>query len=69
MMYKQFYSLKENPFNITSDPSFFFASSRHQEAFAHLQYGIESRKGIIVVTGEIGKDDVAAVQAIVRRRG
>ncbi len=53
-MYKKFYSLKENPFNITSDPSFFFASQRHQEAFAHLKYGIESRKGILLVTGEIG---------------
>ena len=53
-MYKQFYHLKENPFNITSDPSFFFASKRHEEAFVHLKYGIETRKGIILVTGEIG---------------
>src|SRR5882757_5499739 len=53
-MYKEYYHFKENPFNITSDPSFFFSSSRHEEAFVHLMYGIESRKGIIVVTGEIG---------------
>ncbi len=53
-MYKSFYSLKENPFNITSDPSFFFPSQRHEEAFNHLTYGISSRKGIIVMTGEIG---------------
>ncbi len=53
-MYKDFYHLKEYPFNITSDPSFFFSSSRHSEAFAHLIYGIQHRKGILVVTGEIG---------------
>ncbi len=53
-MYIEFYHLKENPFNVTSDPSFFFASSRHSEAFSHLQYGIQERKGIIVFTGEIG---------------
>lgn len=54
LVYKDFYALKEYPFNITSDPAFFFASKRHSEAFSHLIYGIEQRKGIIVVTGEIG---------------
>lgn len=53
-MYKKFYELKENPFNVTSDPAFFFSSVRHSEAFSHLVYGIEQRKGILVITGEIG---------------
>jgi len=53
-MYKAFYELKENPFNVTSDPAFFFSSSRHSEAFSHLIYGIQQRKGILVITGEIG---------------
>lgn len=53
-MYKEFYHLSENPFNITADPDFFFASSFHQEAFGNLQYGIQQRKGILVMTGEIG---------------
>lgn len=53
-MYKEFYGLKENPFNVTSDPAFFFSSTRHSEAFSHLIYGIEQRKGILVITGEIG---------------
>lgn len=53
-MYKEFYALKEEPFNVTADPSFFFSSSRHMEAFSHLIYGIKQRKGILVVTGEIG---------------
>jgi general secretion pathway protein A len=53
-MYNGFYQFKESPFNVTSDPEFFFSSARHAEAFSHLVYGITQRKGIIVLTGEIG---------------
>ena len=53
-MYCQYYGLKERPFNVTSDPSFFFLSSSHREALSHLIYGINERKGIIVISGEIG---------------
>jgi len=53
-MYCQFYNLKERPFNVTSDPAFFFLSRQHKEALSHLLYGVTQRKGIIVITGEIG---------------
>jgi general secretion pathway protein A len=53
-MYCQFYGLKERPFNVTSDPAFFFMSKQHKEALSHLLYGVTQRKGIIAVTGEIG---------------
>jgi len=53
-MYCQFYGLKERPFNVTSDPAFFFLSHHHREALSHLMYGISQRKGIIAITGEIG---------------
>ncbi len=53
-MYCKFYNLKEKPFNVTSDPAFFFASRAHQEAISHLSYGVNQRKGILVITGEIG---------------
>ena len=53
-MYCRFYGLKEKPFNVTSDPAFFFLSSQHKEALSHLVYGTTQRKGIIVLTGEIG---------------
>ena len=53
-MYRKFFHLKENPFNITADPDYFFSSSRHAEAISHLIYGIKHRKGIIMITGEIG---------------
>jgi general secretion pathway protein A len=53
-MYNEYYQLSENPFNATADPDFFFSSKTHSEAVANLIYGIEQRKGILVVTGEIG---------------
>jgi general secretion pathway protein A len=53
-MYHEFYQLKDAPFNVTADPDFFFSSRCHQEAISSLAYGIEQRKGIIVLTGEIG---------------
>ncbi len=63
-MYQQFYQLKKNPFNITADPEFFFSSSRHTEAFNHLMYGIKERKGIIVLTGEIGTGKTTVCRTI-----
>jgi len=66
-MYKEFYKLKENPFNITSDPDFFFSSLRHEEAFSHLIYGISSRKGIIVITGEIGTGKTTLCRTLLNR--
>lgn len=53
-MYHEFYRFKENPFNVTADPEFFFSSKSHTEAFFNLIYGIKQRKGILVITGEIG---------------
>lgn len=54
IMYCKYYRLKERPFNVTSDPAFFFSSKKHKEALSHLLYGVSQRKGIIVLTGEIG---------------
>jgi len=53
-MYKTFYQLKRNPFEITPDPSFLFPTKRHNEALAALYYGVRRRKGFVVLTGEVG---------------
>jgi general secretion pathway protein A len=53
-MYKAFFSLKRNPFEITPDPSFLFPTRRHNEALAALYYGVRRHKGFVVLTGEVG---------------
>ena len=53
-MYKDYYGFEEMPFNITPDPRFLYLSPKHQEALEHLRYGIQQRKGFIVLTGEVG---------------
>jgi general secretion pathway protein A len=53
-MYKAFYNLKRNPFDITPDPSFLFPTRRHNEALAALYYGVRRHKGFVVLTGEVG---------------
>ena len=53
-MYESFFSLKEKPFALTPNPRFLFLSKTHNEVYAHLIYGIESRAGFVEVTGEVG---------------
>lgn len=53
-MYKKFFGLKENPFNVNPDPHYLFLTQHTQEALACLTYGIETRKGFILLTGEVG---------------
>ena len=66
-MYNDFYKFKEYPFNTTSDPGFFFPSSRHEEAFSHLVYGITARRGIVVITGEIGTGKTTLCRTLLNR--
>jgi general secretion pathway protein A len=53
-MYKRFFKLRENPFNVNPDPRYLFLTGHTQEALACLTYGIEARKGFILLTGEVG---------------
>jgi len=53
-MYKSFYGLKENPFNVNPDPRFLFLTKQIEEALTGLMYGIQTRKGFVTLTGEIG---------------
>ena len=53
-MYKDFYGLKANPFNVNPDPRYLFLTKHTEEALACLTYGIESRKGFVLLTGEVG---------------
>jgi general secretion pathway protein A len=53
-MYKKFFGLKDNPFNVNPDPRYLFLTQHTQEALACLTYGIERRRGFLLLTGEVG---------------
>jgi len=53
-MYKQFFGLRTNPFSVNPDPRFMFLTRHFQEALACLTYGIQSRRGFVLLTGEVG---------------
>ena len=53
-MYKTFYNLTRNPFDISPDPAFLFATPKHNEAMAALYHAVRGHKGFVVLTGEVG---------------
>lgn len=65
-MYLDFYGLKEQPFNLTPDSHFLFLSKKHREAMAHLKYGLQERKGFILLTGEIGAGKTTLCRALMK---
>jgi general secretion pathway protein A len=53
-MYESYFGLAEAPFSIAPDPRFLYMSQRHQEALAHLLYGVNAGGGFVLLTGEVG---------------
>jgi general secretion pathway protein A len=63
-MYYAFFGFTQNPFNMSPDPSFLFRSLQHEEALANLIYGVQSRKGFIVLTGEVGTGKTTMLECL-----
>src|SRR5437016_11898849 len=53
-MYKEFFGLRANPFNVKPDPRYLFLTRHTEEALACLTYGIQRRRGFVLLTGEVG---------------
>jgi general secretion pathway protein A len=65
-MYKSFFHLTRNPFELTPDPAFLFSTKRHNEALAALYYGVRRHKGFVVVTGEVGTGKTLLLRCLLR---
>ena len=63
-MYKSFFGLKENPFNVNPDPRYLFLTKEIEEALTGLMYGIQTRKGFITLTGEVGTGKTTLVNRL-----
>jgi len=65
-MYKAYFGLTRNPFDLVPDPTCFVSTKRHNEALAALYYGVRWRKGFIVVTGEVGTGKTLLLRCLLR---
>src|SRR2546430_13912514 len=63
-MYKSFYGLKESPFNVNPDPRYLFLTKPIEEALASLMYGIQTRKGFILLSGEVGTGKTTLINRV-----
>src|SRR3954469_68085 len=63
-IYNAYFGFSENPFNISPDPEFLYRSAQHEEALANLIYGVRSRKGFIVLTGEVGTGKTTMLECL-----
>jgi general secretion pathway protein A len=65
-MYKAYFHLSRNPFDLTPDPNCFVPTPRHNEALAALYYGVRRHKGFVVVTGEVGTGKTLLLRCLLR---
>ena len=53
-MYLNYYKLNEFPFSLSCEGKYFYESSVHREALGNMLYAIQQRKGMVLITGEVG---------------
>lgn len=66
-MYLNFYGLKKEPFQITPDPAFLYLSPAHKEALASIIYGVEKKKGFILIVGAVGVGKTTILRAYLEK--
>jgi general secretion pathway protein A len=63
-VYRAFFGFKDDPFSLSPDPTFLYRSEQHEEALSNLIYGVQGRKGFIVLTGEIGTGKTTMLECL-----
>ncbi|MGD8846733.1 MAG: AAA family ATPase, partial [Desulfobacteraceae bacterium] len=63
-IYSDFFNLNGSPFSITPDPEFLFLSETHRSVLEKIQYGIQSRMGFMLLTGEVGTGKTTLCRAL-----
>ena len=63
-MYTAFFGFSKTPFDMSPDPAFLFRSAQHEEALSSLIYGVQTRKGFIVLTGEVGTGKTTMLECL-----
>jgi general secretion pathway protein A len=66
-MYRHHFGLAEAPFSIAPDPRYLYLSQRHQEALAHLLYGVNGDGGFVLLTGEVGAGKTTVCRCLLQQ--
>lgn len=66
-MYLKYFGLTAKPFELTPDPRFLFLTPGHREALAQLTYGVQERKGFILISGEVGTGKTTLLRTLIER--
>ncbi len=69
MIYNNFFGFNEEPFGVTPDPKFLYLSRKHEDAIAHILYGIKHDRGFIMLTGEVGSGKTTIIRHILDSLG
>lgn len=65
-LYNDHYGFSERPFSLSPDPDYLYWSKAHTRAWTVLQYGVETRAPLTVITGEVGTGKTTLTQALLR---
>jgi general secretion pathway protein A len=66
-MYESYFGLKEKPFSIAPDPRYMYLSESHEEALAHLLFGLQQGGGFVQLTGEVGTGKTTLIRALLEQ--
>jgi general secretion pathway protein A len=67
-VYESFFNLRTKPFDLLPNPSFLYQSKSHKRAMTYLDYGIKSRSGFILVTGEVGSGKTTIIRDLIKKK-
>jgi general secretion pathway protein A len=63
-MYCEYFGFAKRPFELTPDPAFLYLGEAHREGLATLVYGVQSGKGFVLITGEVGTGKTTLLHAL-----
>lgn len=59
-----YFGLRENPFHVSPDPRFYYSLPAHDSAMNEILFGLQTKQGLLVLTGEAGTGKTTILNAV-----